>query len=92
MLRFKVRLATQGYTQKSGIDFEQTYSLVMYNTSFCYLLSLAIQLALETRLIDVVMAYLYCDLETELHIKFLQEFIPIPTPYAVRALLRTQNI
>ena len=29
ILRFKVKLVAQGYIQKSGIDFKQTYSPVM---------------------------------------------------------------
>ena len=80
VLRFKVRLVAQGYIQKPGIDFEQTYSPVMDSTSFRYLLSLAVQLTLETRLLDVVTAYLYGDLETELYIKPPPEFLPNLAP------------
>ena len=58
VLRFKVRLVAQGYTQKPGINFEQTYSPVMDSTSFRNLLSLAVQMALETRLLDVITTYL----------------------------------
>ena len=81
VLRYKVRLVAQGFTQKPGVDFEQTYSPVMDSTSFRYLLSLAVQLALATRLMDVVTAYLYGDLDTELHIKPPPGFLPqLPTP------------
>ena len=76
IIRYKVRLVAQGYTQQPGIDFEQTYSPVMDSTSFRYLLSLAVQLTLETRLLDVVTAYLYGDLDTELHIKPPPDFVP----------------
>ena len=75
-LRFKVRLVAQGYTQKPGIDFEQTYSPVMDSTSFRYLFSLATQLSLETRLMDVVTAYLYGDLDADIHIKPPPGYIP----------------
>lgn len=75
-LRFKVRLVAQGYTQKPGIDFEQTYSPVMDSTSFRYLLSLAVHLSLETRLLDVLTAYLYGDLEAKLYLKPPPGFLP----------------
>ena len=61
IIRYKVRLVAQGYRQKPGIDFEQTYSPVMDSTSFRYLLSLVVDLSLETRLLDEVTAYLYGD-------------------------------
>ena len=80
ILRFKVRLVAQGFTQKPGIDFEQTYSPVMDSTSFRYLLSLAVQMALETRLLDVVTAYLYGDLDAQIHIKPPPDFLPNTTP------------
>lgn len=34
IVRFKVRLVAQGYTQKRGIDFVQTCSQIMDSTSF----------------------------------------------------------
>ena len=80
ILRFKVRLVAQGYTQKPRIDFEQTYYHVMGSTSFRYLVSLTVQMALETRLLDVVTAYLYGDLDSHIHIKPPPEFLPHTTP------------
>jgi histone deacetylase 1/2 len=75
-----VRLIAQGYTQKPGIDFEQTYFHVVDTISFRYLLSLAVQMTLETRLLDVVIAYLYSDLDAQLHIKAHPDFLPNTTP------------
>ena len=57
----------QGFLQKPGIDYEETYSPVMDITTFRYLISLAISQNLEKRLMDVVTAYLYGDLDTEIH-------------------------
>jgi hypothetical protein len=48
----------------------------MDSTSFRYLLSLAVQLTLETRLLDVVTAYLYGDLDAELYLKPPPGFLP----------------
>ena len=43
VVRYKARLVAQGFTQKSGIDFTETYSPVMSATTFRYLISLAVQ-------------------------------------------------
>ena len=78
--RFKVRMVAQGFTQIPGVDFEQTYSPVMDSTSFRYLLSLAVQMALVARLLDVVTAYLYGDLDTKIYIKPPPDFLPSIPP------------
>jgi hypothetical protein len=48
----------------------------MDSTSFSYLLSLAVQMALETHLFDVVTTYLYNDLDAQIHIKPPLDFLP----------------
>lgn len=67
--RFKVGLVAQGQNQRPGIDFEETYSPVMDSTTFRYLLTLAVQSGLQTRLMDVVTTYLYGNLDTEIYIE-----------------------
>jgi hypothetical protein len=56
VLRYKVRLVAQGFTQRPGIDYDQTYSPVMDTVSFWYLLALSVQLQLKIYLLDVVRA------------------------------------
>ena len=46
-------------------------------TTFRYLISLAVSQNLEMRLMDVVTAYLYGDLDIEIHMKILKGF-PLP--------------
>ncbi len=83
VLRYKVRLVAQGFTQRPGIDYDQTYSLVMDTVSFRYLLALAVQFSLKIYLLDVVTAYLHGNLDTKLYLTpppgFLQS-IPNPKP------------
>ena len=81
VLRYKVRLVAQGFTQRPGIDYDQTYSPVMDTVSFRYLLALAVQFSLKIYLLDVVTAYLHGNLDTKLHLTPPPGFLKsIPTP------------
>jgi hypothetical protein len=59
VVRYKARLVAQGFTQKSRIDYDETYSPVTSGITFRYLISMATGLNLEMQLMDVVVAYLY---------------------------------
>ncbi|PRQ50148.1 putative RNA-directed DNA polymerase [Rosa chinensis] len=63
VLRYKARLVAQGFSQRPGIDYEETYSPVMDVITFRYLVSLVVSEGLEMQLMDVVTAYLYGDLD-----------------------------
>ena len=78
VLRFKVRLVAQGFSQRPGIDFDSTYSPVMDAGTFKYLLGLSVQLSLQTLMLDVVTTYLHCPLETKLFIKPPPLFSEVP--------------
>nr|GEW87091.1 putative RNA-directed DNA polymerase [Tanacetum cinerariifolium] len=67
--RYKARLEAQGFSQRPGIDYEETYSPVVDATTFQYLISLVIQEGIDLRLMDVVTAYLYGSLDTEIYMK-----------------------
>ena len=69
VVRYKARLVAQGFTQRPGIDYEETYSPVVDAITFRYLISLAVRERLEMRLMDVVTAYLYGSLENEIYMK-----------------------
>ena len=45
--RYKARLVAQGFSQRLGIDYEETYSPVMDAITFCYLISLAVSERLD---------------------------------------------
>ena len=63
IVRYKARLVAQGFSQKPGIDYQETYSPVMDGVTFRFLIGMATMEGLETRLMDVVTAYLYGSLE-----------------------------
>jgi hypothetical protein len=71
VVRYKVRLVAQGFTQRLGIDFNETYSPIMNGITFRYLISLAIQNHLSLQLMDVVTAYLYGSLDSDIYMKIL---------------------
>jgi hypothetical protein len=68
-VRYKARLVAQGFTQRPDIDFNETYSSVMNGITFRYLISLATQKRLSVQLMDVVNAYLYGSLDSNIYIK-----------------------
>ena len=59
IVRYKARLVAQGFSQRPGFDFDETYSPVMDGITFRFLISLAVHEKLEMCLMDVVTAYLY---------------------------------
>ena len=69
IIRYKVRLVAQGFTQKFGVDYDSTYSPVMDSITFRYLLGMAVHSILEMRLMDVVTAYLYGSLNVDIYMK-----------------------
>jgi hypothetical protein len=71
VVRYKVRLVAQGFTQRPDIDFIETYSSVMNGITFRYLIYLAIQNHLSLQLMDVVIAYLYGSLDSDIYRKVL---------------------
>ena len=83
VIRYKVRLLAQGFIQRLGVDFDETYSPVMNCVSFRYLIAMTIYLALKIYLLDVVTANLHGTLDSVLHINpppgFL-ESVPKPKP------------
>jgi hypothetical protein len=64
VVRYKARLVAQEFTQRPCIDYDETYSLVMSDIMFRYLISMAANLNLKMQLMDVVTAYLYGSLDS----------------------------
>lgn len=78
VLRFKVRLVAQGFTQRPEVDFDETYSHIndiMDCVSFRYVLAITVHIALKIYLMDVVTAYLHGTLDSTLHIRFPPGFL-----------------
>ena len=72
--RYKARLMAQGFSQRPGIDYDETYSPVMDIITFRYLISLSVSKGLNMRLMDVITAYLYGMLENDIYMKVPEGF------------------
>ncbi|KAL0311264.1 UNVERIFIED_CONTAM: Retrovirus-related Pol polyprotein from transposon TNT 1-94 [Sesamum angustifolium] len=68
VIRYKARLA-QGFTQKPGIDYTEIYSPVVDATTLRFLISLSVIEQLKMQLMDVVTAYLYGSLDTDIYMR-----------------------
>ena len=69
IVRYKARLVAQGFSQRPGVDYEETYSAIMDAITFRYLIGLAVHGNLEIHLMDVAIAYLYGLLDNEIYMK-----------------------
>lgn len=65
--RYKSRWVVQGFSQKEGIDYNETFSPVVKFTTIRIALALAAQLGLTLTQIDVSTAYLYAPLDCEIY-------------------------
>ena len=69
IVRYKARLVAQGFSQIPGIDYEETYSPVIDAITLRFLIGFTISEGLHMRLMDVVTAYLYGNLENDIYMK-----------------------
>ena len=67
--RFKGRLVAQGFSQKYGIDYEETFSPVARFSSIRTLLAYAVQHRMLVHQMDVITAFLNGDLKEEIYMQ-----------------------
>ena len=67
VVRYKARLVAQEFTQRPDIDYDETYSPVISGITFRYLISMTAGLNLNMQLMDVVTAYLYGSLDSDIY-------------------------
>ena len=72
--RYKARLVVKGFTQKKGIDFDETYAPVTRLTSIRMLLAIAASQGLDIATLDVDSAYLHGDIDHKIYLKFPEGF------------------
>ena len=67
--RFKARLVAQGYTQREGLDYDETFSPVVRSESVRSVISLACREGLKLHQMDVTTAFLNGELDQEIYMK-----------------------
>ena len=69
VVKRKSRLVIQGFSQREGIDYDETFAPVAKVTTFRLMLALSKVLNLEIHQLDVDSAFLYADLEEDVYMK-----------------------
>ena len=64
--RYKARVIAKGYTQREGIDYEETFSPVVRFASLRAILAIVAKLDLELVQIDIKSAFLHGELDEEI--------------------------
>lgn len=66
-IKYKTRLVVRDFAQTKGIDYEETYSLVVKYNSIRYFISIAAEKNRTIHYIDVNTAYLNSDLDEDIY-------------------------
>nr|GFB32217.1 zinc finger, CCHC-type [Tanacetum cinerariifolium]GFB32380.1 zinc finger, CCHC-type [Tanacetum cinerariifolium] len=77
--KFKARLVIQGFRQKEGIDYFDTYAPVARISTIRLLITLAVTHNLVIHQMDVKITFLNSDLEEEIYMKQQERFV-MPAP------------
>jgi hypothetical protein len=73
--RYKARLVAKGYTQKEGVDYNETFSPVSTKDSFMVVMALVAHYDLELHQMDVKTAFLNGDLDEVVFMKQPEGFV-----------------
>lgn len=73
--RYKAQLVTKRYTQQEGIDYDETFSPIVWFTSTRLILLIVASLDLELHQMDVKITLLNGALSEEIYMEQLDDFI-----------------
>jgi len=73
--RYKVRLVAQGFTQKYGTYYDETFSPVLRRETMSTILAISAEKGLLIHQMDVATAFLTGELQEEVYMKQPDEFV-----------------
>jgi hypothetical protein len=73
--RFKARLVAKGFTQREGIDYNETFSSISYKDYFRIIMALVAHYDLELHQMDVKTAFLNGDLDENIYMAQPKGFV-----------------
>ena len=73
--RYKARLVAQGFSQRQGLDYDETFSPVIRFESFRSLVAVAVQKGLKLHQLDITAAFLNGHLEEEVFMRQPEGFV-----------------
>jgi hypothetical protein len=91
VVRNKSRLVSQGYSQKEGIDYEETFAHVAHLEAIRILLAFSVAKGFKLYQMDVKNALLNGFLEEEVYVKQPQGFESAEFPHRVHRLRKALN-
>jgi hypothetical protein len=86
VVRNKSRLVTQGYSQKEGIDYEETFAPVSHLEAIRILLAFSVATGLKLHQMDVKSAFMNGVLEEEVYVRQPPRFESEKYPHLVYKL------
>lgn len=87
--RYKARLVAQGFSQKQGVDFFETFSPMVRHRTVRILLALVVINHWELRQLDIKNAFSHGDLQEEVYMKQPQRFVDLSYPIHVCRLIKS---
>jgi hypothetical protein len=87
--KYKARLVAQGFKQREGVDFTETFAPVAKFSSIRALLALAAHYDLEVDQMDVVSAYLNGDIDADIYMKQPEGFVTVGQEHLVCKLQKS---
>ena len=81
--RYKARLVAQGFSQRSGVDYDETFCPVVRFESLRTLIATAVQQGMLIHQMDVTSAFLNGRIEEEVYMKQPEGFINQKSPHLV---------
>ena len=87
--RYKARLVAQGFSQKYGTDYDETFCPVVRLESLRTMIALAVQHGLKLHQIDVTTAFLNGKLDEEVYMRQPEGFVATGQEHLVCKLKRS---